>query len=83
MIPQARSAGGALAACALLLAFAASAQTAAWDPHPGTTGILPWLFAIFAAVAIAGVFLPVLGLIRRPSGRAPGQAPPGSARQRV
>jgi hypothetical protein len=82
MIPQARSAGGALAFAALVLAFAASAQTAAWDPHPGTTGILPWLFAIFAAVAIAGVFLTVLWLVRRPS-RAPGQAPPGSARQRV
>ncbi len=77
----ARTAGGALAAVALLTAFAASAQTAAYGPHAEGGGALAWLFALFAAAAVLGVFLLVLTLGRRPEERPPGHLP-GASRNR-
>jgi hypothetical protein len=77
----ARTAGGALAAVALLIAFAASAQTAAYGPQSEGSGALPWLFALFAAAAVLGVFLLVLTLGKRPGVRPPGHVP-GASRNR-
>ncbi|BDG03948.1 hypothetical protein [Anaeromyxobacter oryzae] len=82
MTPLARTAGLALAVTALVLAFAAAAQTSAYDPTPGTTGILPWVFALFVGVAIVGIFLFVLWIVRGPAPRSPDR-PPGAARHRT
>lgn len=76
-----RGVGSALAVGALVLAFAAAAQTAAYGPRTESGGVLAWLFALFAGVAILGVFLLVLSLVRAPS-RQPGDRPPGTARDR-
>jgi hypothetical protein len=64
----ARTAGAALALAALVTAFAATAQTAA-SGSGSESGVLPWIFALFVAAAVLGVFLVVLTLGRRPSGR--------------
>lgn len=77
----ARTAGGALAAGALLTAFVASAQTAAYGPSVESNGILPWVFALFVAAAVIGVFLVVLALFRAPTHRE-GEELPGAARRR-
>lgn len=75
----ARTAGGALAAIALVTAFAASAQGRT-SAAPDTPGALAWLFALFAAVAVLGVFWVVLALVRGPS--RPGDRLPGTAKHR-
>jgi hypothetical protein len=80
--PLARSAGRALAGTALALAFAAAAQTSVYDSTPGTSGVLPWIFALFVGAAMIAIFLFVLWVVRPPSRRA-SQRPPGSARQRM
>ncbi len=77
----ARTAGASLAVVALVTAFAASAQTAAYGPHAEGGGALAWLFALFAAAAVLGVFLLVLTLGRRPEARPPGHLP-GASRNR-
>ncbi len=82
MNPLARTAGLSLAATALALAFAAVAQTSAYDPTPGTSGVLPWVFALFVCVAVLGIFLFVLWVIRGPAPRPPGR-PPGTTRDRT
>ncbi len=72
----ARTAGAALAVIALLTAFAASAQGRTYGA-PDENGALAWLFALFAAVAVLGIFLLVLTLVRgpaRPRDRLPGTA---------
>lgn len=75
----ARTAGGALAAIALLTAFAASAQSRTYG-GPDSPGALAWLFALFAAVAVLGVFWLVLALVRGPS--RPDDRLPGTAKHR-
>lgn len=77
----ARTAGASLAVVALVTAFAASAQTAAYGPRAEGGGALAWLFALFAAAAVLGVFLLVLTLGRRPEARPPGHVP-GASRNR-
>ena len=76
----ARTAGAALAAIALLTAFAASAQgrTAGAPQAPGA---LAWLFAVFVALAVLGVFWLVLTLVRGPS--RPIDRLPGTSRDRT
>lgn len=76
-----RTVGTLLAAAALLLAFAAAAQTAAYGPQAEGGGVLAWVFALFVGVAVVAVFLVVLSLVRTPSQR-PGSRPPGTARDR-
>ncbi len=76
-----RTVGMLLAAGALLLAFAAAAQTAAYGPRTETGGILPWVFAAFVGVAVLGIFVLILSLVRTPS-RRPGSHLPGTARDR-
>jgi len=76
-----RTAGTALAATSLLLGFAAGAQGQAHSPGTGG-GTLPWVFALFAAAAVLGVFLFVLFLGGGPPTRPPGAPPPGAARSR-
>ncbi len=76
-----RLVGTLLAGGALLLAFAAAAQTAAYGPRTETGGVLPWVFAAFAGAAVLAVFLVVLSLVRKPS-RRPGSHLPGTARDR-
>ena len=80
--PLARTAGLSLAVTALVLAFAAAAQTSAYDPSPGTTGILPWVFAMLVGAAIVAIFLFVLWVVRAPQSRSPDR-PPGAARHRT
>lgn len=75
----ARTAGAALAGIALLTAFAASAQGRTAGA-PRASGALPWLFAVFVAVAVLGVFWLVLTLVRGPS-RPPGRLP-GTSKNR-
>jgi sterol desaturase/sphingolipid hydroxylase (fatty acid hydroxylase superfamily) len=82
MTPLARTAGLSLALTALVLAFAAAAQTNAYDPDPGTTGYLPWVFALLVGGAIVAIFLFVLWMARGPTPRTPDR-PPGAARQRT
>jgi hypothetical protein len=65
--PLARTAGWALAATALALAFAVAAQTSAYDSTPGSTGALPWVFALFVGAAVVAIFLFVLWVVRPPS----------------
>lgn len=80
-----RMVGTALAFGSLLLACAAAAQTAAYGPNVGDGGVLPWVFALFAGVAVVAVFLVVLNLVRtprRPDGRLPDGRLPGTARDR-
>lgn len=76
----ARTAGAALAVAALLTAFAASAQTAAYG-GPVEGGVLAWVFALFIAAAVLGVFLVVLTLGARPAKREAHELP-GTARNR-
>jgi len=73
-----RAVGTGLALAALALAFAASAQTAAYGPGADTRGGLAWIFALFAGAAVLGIFLVVLSLVR-PPGHRPGARPPGTA----
>ena len=82
MTPLARTAGSALAFTSLVLAFAAAAQAQAYAP-PQTNGALAWVFAAFVAVAVVGIFLFVLFLVRGPSVEPPGAHPPDSARRRT
>ncbi|MGC4000216.1 MAG: hypothetical protein QM767_23370 [Anaeromyxobacter sp.] len=75
-----RTAGSALAATSLVLAFAAGAQAPVYGAGDARmNGALPWIFALFAAAAILGIFLFVLWLVRGPSSRPPGAPPPGHA----
>ncbi len=76
-----RTVGLVLAAGALLVAFAAAAQTAAYGPRTESGGILAWVFALFVGAAVLGIFLVVLSLVRTPS-RRPGARMPGTARDR-
>jgi TRAP-type C4-dicarboxylate transport system permease small subunit len=76
-----RTVGALLAGAALLLAFAAAAQTAAYGPQTETGGTLAWVFALFVGAAVLAVFLVVLSLVRTPS-RRPGSRLPGTARER-
>jgi hypothetical protein len=78
-----RSAGTALAAAALLLAFTAGAQGAVYGPSAEGGGALAWVFAGFVGAAVIAVFLVVLYLIRPPVPRQPDTPPPGSARDRT
>ncbi len=73
MTPLARTAGHALAITAVALALASAAQ-AGMRPHGG--GLMPWIFALVIAAAIAGVFLFVLWVVRPPETSA-GERPPG------
>lgn len=83
MIPAARQAGHAMALAALAVAFAAAAQAPIYDPAPRSGGGgLAWLFAAFVLVAVAGVFLVVLWLVKGPAPRQPGMPPPGATRPR-
>lgn len=82
MTPLARTAGAALAATSLVLAFAAAAQGQVARAEAQTTGWMPWLFAFFVAVAIAAIFVLVLWLVRAPAAREPG-VPPGASRHRA
>lgn len=77
-----RAVGFALAAASLLLAFAAAGQTAVYGPRTESGGALAWLFALLAGVAVLGVFLLVLSLVRAPSSHPPDGRRPGSARER-
>lgn len=72
-----RAVGFALAAASLLLAFAAAGQTAVYGPRTEGGGALAWLFALVAGVAVLGIFLLVLSLVR-----APGRGPPGGGSPR-
>ena len=76
-----RLVGSLLAAGALLLAFAAAAQTAAYGPGTESGGALAWVFAGFAGAAVLAVFLVVLSLVRTPS-QKPDPHLPGTARDR-
>jgi hypothetical protein len=80
MTPTARTAGHALAFTALALAFAAAAQAPITTPDAGGGGVA-WLFAVFVAAAVGGIFLFVLWLVRGPTPRAP-ETPPGAAPDR-
>lgn len=82
MTPLARTAGAALAATSLILAFAAAAQAQVARGEPQVGGWMPWVFAIFVAAAIGAIFVFVLWLVRAPSPREPG-VPPGASRHRV
>lgn len=83
MTPLARTVGTTLAVTAIVLAFAAAAQSQAWSGGVGTSGgLLPWLFAAFAAAALVGVFLFVLWIVSDPRERH-GDEPHGVARRRV
>lgn len=75
----ARTAGAALAVVTLLTAFAASAQSRTTGA-PQSPGAMAWLFGIFIALAVLGVFWLVLTLVRGP-GR-PGDRLPGTAKHR-
>ena len=72
-----RTVGTTLFVAALVLAFAASAQTAAYGPGAEPGGGMAWIFALFAGAAMLAVFLLVLSLIRGPAHR-PGARPPGA-----
>ena len=76
----ARTAGAALAVIALVTAFAASAQSRTAGA-PQAPGMIAWLFAIFVAVAVLGVFWLVLTLVRGPS--RPEDRLPGTAKDRT
>lgn len=75
----ARTGGAALAVASLLAAFAASAQTAVYGPRAEGSGFLAWVFALFIAAAVLGVFLLVLTLVRGPTQP---DHPPGTSRNR-
>jgi hypothetical protein len=77
----ARSAGTALAAIALLLAFTVGAQGGVYGPSAEGAGALAWVFALFVGAAVIGLFLLVLFLVRSPAEHRSG-APPTGARQR-
>ncbi len=69
-----RMVGTLLAVAALVVAFAAAAQTAAYGPRTETGGLLPWVFALLVGAAVLAVFLVVLSLVRSPT-RRPGDVP--------
>lgn len=82
MTPLARTAGAALAATSLVLAFAAAAQGQVARGEAQAVGWMPWVFAVFVAAAIGAIFVLVLWLVRPPDPREPG-VPPGASRHRV
>lgn len=67
---------------ALLTAWAASAQTAAYGPRAEASGLLPWIFALFVGAAVLGVFLVVLMMARTPPPGRDEHELPGAARRR-